>query len=294
MAIGAARDGGVDELGAGDGEFAMKNPTFVSRLMYRLLFNDFSTGLLGRYMYPVITRMTNDDLVFLNWGYEEDPPMAIPLAPSDEPNRACIQLYYHTASRTDLGGKQVLEVSCGHGGGASYLARTLHPASYTGLDLNESGIAFCRKRHHVPGLDFVQGDATDLPFAAESFDAVINIEAAHHYPQFRRFLAEVTRVLRPGGHFLYTDLCRREDIAEWEAALADMPLRMASQEVINTAVLRGLKINSQRSLDLIGRHHLPGFARGMQREFAGAPGSALYDVLQSGAMTYRTYDFVKD
>ncbi len=84
------------------------------------------------------------------------------------------------------------EVSCGHGGGASYLTRTLRPASYTGLDLNEAGIAFCRTRHHVPGLDFVQGDAENLPFDAQSFDAVINIEAAHLYPQFRRFLAEVT------------------------------------------------------------------------------------------------------
>jgi ubiquinone/menaquinone biosynthesis C-methylase UbiE len=97
--------------------------------------------------------------------------------------------------------------------------RTLRPSSYTGLDLNQAGIAFWRKRHTVPGLDFVQGDSENLPFEEQSFDAVINIEAAHCYPRFPRFLAEVARVLRPGGHFLYTDLCRREDIAEWEAAL---------------------------------------------------------------------------
>jgi SAM-dependent methyltransferase len=262
--------------------------------MYRLLFNSFSTSFLGRYMYPIVTRFGNDDLVFLNWGYEEDPPMAIPLSAADEPNRACIQLYHHTAAQTDLRGKRVLEVSCGHGGGAAYLARTVEPTSYTGLDLNETGITFCRKRHRAANLDFVHGDAMNLPFDTESFDAVVNIEAGHHYPQFRRFLAEVTRVLRPGGHFLYTDLCRREDIPEWEAALADVELRMASAEVINTQVLRGLKLNSQRSLDLISRHHLPAFAHGVRREFAGAPGSALYDVLQSGAMTYRTYHFVKD
>ncbi len=101
-------------------------------------------------------------------------------------------------------------------------------------------------------------------------------------------------MLRPGGHFLYSDLCRREDVPEWEAALADVPLRVVSQEVINVQVLRGLKKNSQRSLDLISRHHLPAFVHGVRREFAGAPGSALYDVLQSGALTYRTYDFVKD
>jgi hypothetical protein len=81
--------------------------------MYRLMFNSFSTNFLGQYMYPVVTRITNDECLFLNWGYEEDPPMAIPLSASDEPNRACIQLYHHTATQTELEGKQVLEVSCG-------------------------------------------------------------------------------------------------------------------------------------------------------------------------------------
>ena len=130
----------------------------------------------------------------------------------------------------DLSGKRVLEASCGHGGGASYLVRTLHPASYTGLDLNPAGIEFCRKRHNLPGLDFVQGNAEELPFADQSFDAVINVEASHLYPHFARFLAEVARVLAPGGHFLYTDFRRRRDIAEWDAALADAPMRMLSRE----------------------------------------------------------------
>lgn len=43
----------------------------------------------------------------------------------------------------------------------------------------------------------------------ESFDAVINVEAAHGYPDFPRFLAEVAPVLRPGGRFLYADMSVR-------------------------------------------------------------------------------------
>src|SRR5882757_8753515 len=131
--------------------------------------------------------------------------MNVPLAPSDEPNRACIQLYHRTATQVDLSGKRMLEVGCGHGGGASYLTRTLHPASYTGLDLNVAGIAFCRKIHNLPGLEFVQSNAENLPFPDQSFDALINIESSNHYPQLPRFLAEVARVLCPGGHFLYAD-----------------------------------------------------------------------------------------
>ena len=43
------------------------------------------------------------------------------------------------------------------------LARCNRP-QYTGLDLNPTGIKFCQKRHQVAGLDFVQGDAENLPF----------------------------------------------------------------------------------------------------------------------------------
>jgi ubiquinone/menaquinone biosynthesis C-methylase UbiE len=45
----------------------------------------------------------------------------------------------------------------------------------------------------------VHGDAENLPFPQVSFDAVINVESAHCYGSIERFLAEVHRVLRPGG-----------------------------------------------------------------------------------------------
>ena len=194
---------------------------FVNRLVtnpvvFRLLFTSFVTK-----RFASQTRLLGgDDWLFLNYGYEEDPPMALPLAASDEPHRFFIQLYHRTATQVDLSGKRVLEVSCGHGGGSSYLTRTLKPASYTGLDLNPAGIEFCKTRHHLPGLEFVHGDAQNLPFPDDSFDAVVNVEASHLYPDVPRFLAEVARVLRPGGHFLYADFRRRSAVAEWEAELA--------------------------------------------------------------------------
>ena len=247
-----------------------------------------------KYWYPFLTRRWDaEDVLLLNYGYEEDPPMGVPLAASDERNRYGIQLYHRTATQADLSDKQVLEVSCGHGGGASYVVRTLRPASYTGLDLNADAIAFCRKRHSLPGLDFVRGDAESLPFADESFDAVINVEASHGYPNFPRFLAEVARVLRPGGHFLYADFRARDGIPEWEAALADAPMRLLSERVINAEVLRGLDKLAPRYLELVG-HHLPTFLRPFGRLFVGAPGSLMYRELQRGRLSYRMYCFSKD
>src|ERR1700733_770459 len=159
--------------------------------------------MVWQWWYPFLTRRTRqEETLFLNYGYEEAPAMGIPLVAGDERDRACIQLYHRVATQVPLAGKRILEVSCGHGGGASYLARTLRPARYTGLDLNPSGIRFCQDRHRVDGLSFMQGDAENLPFPDRTFDAVINVEASHCYPHFPRFLSEVARVLKPGGLFL--------------------------------------------------------------------------------------------
>lgn len=241
--------------------------------------------------YPFLTRrLRADEVLFLNYAFEENPPSGLELDPDDEPNRGCIQLYRHVATQTELRGKHVLEVSCGHGGGASYLTRTLHPAHYTGLDLNPPGIAFCQRRHRIDGLTFVQGDAENLPFASDTFDAVINVEASHCYPSMPRFLNEVGRVLRPGGHFLYADFRFRSGVAEWEAALAGAPLRQQQMRVINAEVLRGMELNSARSAELIV-HHLPRFLHPLGRDFAGITGSRVHTAVRDGDISYRSYCF---
>jgi SAM-dependent methyltransferase len=122
---------------------------------------------------------------------------------------------------------------------------------------------------------------------------VINIEASLAYPRLSRFLAEVVRVLRPRGHFLYADFRGRSEFSGWEAALADTQMRQVSERVINPEVLRGLEKNSQRSLELIGRL-LPAFVRPFGRRFAGVPGAGLYRGIQSGKIEYRMYCFTKD
>lgn len=257
----------------------------------------FSVGALRkaiwRLWYPFLTRrLRGEEVLFLNYAFETEPPMGLPLSPADEPDRACIQLYHHVATQVELRGKKVLEVSCGHGGGASYLTRTLQPAHYTGLDLNRTGIAFCRQRHPVDGLDFLEGDAQNLMFADHTFDAVLNVEASHCYPDFPRFLAEVARVLRPGGFFLYADFRFAEGLPGWEQALAAAPLQLLHSRVINAEVLRGMDRNSVRSQALIVRH-LPKFLQSLGRDFAGVQGSRIYAALQRGELSYRSYCFAK-
>ena len=174
---------------------------------------------------------------------------------SDEPNRFGIQLYHRVATQADLSGKT------GAGGQLRPRRRGLLPRPHVapGL-LHGSGLQpgrhrfLPRRRTDVPGLDFVHGDAENLPFADESFDAVINVEASHAYPRLSRFLAEVARVLRPGGHFLYTDFRGRQRVSRagtqhWPTSVA----RRFRNESSIPSVLRGLDKNSERSLELIER-----------------------------------------
>jgi SAM-dependent methyltransferase len=258
-----------------------------------VLDNLFAVGWIRksiwRLWYPFLTRrLRGESVFFLNYAFEEEPPMGIPLAPENEPNRACVQLYHHVAAQVPLRGKDVLEVSCGHGGGAAYVARTFEPRRYTALDLNPVAIRFCQEHHRKEGLNFQQGDAEHLPFDGGTFDAVINVEASHCYPDFPRFLAEVARVLKPGGHFLYADFRFADGFAQWEQALATCPLQIKQVRTINAEVLRGMDRNSARSLKLIDRH-LPKFLHGLGRDFAGVQGSRIYNALVNGELTYRSY-----
>lgn len=271
--------------------------TLKDRLYVDRLYNPIGWKLLPlvtRYSYPWMTRrLASHDVVLMNNGYEEDPSVGLELDDSDEPSRFPIQLYHATATQAgDLAGKRVLEVGCGHGGGASYLTRTQRPASYTGLDLNPAGIEFCRERHSVPDLDFVRGNAEDLPFPDESFDAVINVESSHCYPHFGVFLEEVARVLSPGGYFLYTDSRPRELIADWEAALAAAPLQMISHRDIKDEVMRGMQtqwqLSSMSRSDQRALRQLFGLYEDMDMR-----NGKIYRELETGGFSYRMYCFAK-
>jgi SAM-dependent methyltransferase len=245
--------------------------------------------LIWRTWYPFLTRrLGREPVLFLNYAYQEDPALRLPLDPGDEADRGCIQLYHHVARREDLGGKDVLEVGCGHGGGASYLTRSGGPRSYTGVDLNPAGVRFCRGRHRLQGLSFVEGDAENLPFPDGAFDAVVNVESSHCYPDFPRFLSEVARVLRPGGKLFYADFRFSEGTGAWEQTLEQGPLRVREKRDISREVLRGMDMNSERSLGMVVRF-LPGWMEDLGRDFAGIRGSRVYRAMQEGKAVYRSY-----
>ena len=249
---------------------------------------------LWAWWYPFFTRRVRAQGVdFLNYAFQEEAAAPLALSAVDEPNRPNIQLYEHVRGEVGLAGLRVLEVSCGHGGGASYFTRTYQPAEYVGMDLNPEAIRHAEARHRVAGLRFQVGDAQKLPFPDASFDVVVNVEASHCYPDFPGFVEEVARVLKPAGRFRHADLRYRNGVDEWVAALAKHPqLRLDEMRLINPEVIRGMELNTPRYAAMV-KQALPGFLPALALDFAGVTGSRLYRDALSGEMSYRSFKLTK-
>ena len=96
-------------------------------------------------------------------------------------------------------GKRVLEI--GVGAGTDFVQWVRAGAIATGVDLTSRGVELTRERLALEGLsaDVRQANAEALPFPDGSFDHVYSWGVLHHSPDTPRAIAEVHRVLRPGG-----------------------------------------------------------------------------------------------
>lgn len=245
---------------------------------------------LWRAWYPFFSRrIAGKGVDFLNYAFDPLDGSRPALEPQDEPMRHNVQLYAHVVGGADLRGRRVLEVSCGHGGGASWIMRTFRPSEYVGLDLNLEAIGHCLARHRLTGLGFVRGDAQALPFPDASFDVVLNVEASHCYPDFPAFVGEVARVLRPGGRFLHADLRHAGGVSEWVGALVSRPgLRLDAMRLITPEVIRGMEAVSPRHEALV-RECLPWPLKRLGLDFAGVRGSLPHRALREGELDYRSF-----
>jgi ubiquinone/menaquinone biosynthesis C-methylase UbiE len=207
------------------------------------------------------------------------------LLPEDENERLPLQLYHRVASALDLRGKDVLEISSGRGGGASYVFRYLKPRSYVGLDIASSAVAFCRRQHRHEGLTFVQGDAMALPFAEHAFDVVLSVEASHNYGDRAHVFQQIFKRLKPGGHFLYTDVLTHSLYLKAVGYLRDAGFEVLEDERISDEVLASMQAENTRKLDMINRI-MPRFLHKFSRFCVGTTDSYPYLKIKEGESTY--------
>ena len=96
-------------------------------------------------------------------------------------------------------GDRVLDVGCGTGSLSFALPEAANVASVTGIDQAEVYLEYARTRSADPRFTFRYGDARSLPFADGSFDCAFSMLVLHFIPDAQRAVAEMRRVVRPGG-----------------------------------------------------------------------------------------------
>ena len=102
-----------------------------------------------------------------------------------------------------------LEIGCGLGKGARLLVRKMGFKQVYAFDLEEKLVKKAvhgRSQNLEKHIAFFVGDAQDLPFPNDCFDAVVNFGIIHHVLDWRRCISELNRVTRPGGAFYFEEI----------------------------------------------------------------------------------------
>jgi SAM-dependent methyltransferase len=144
----------------------------------------------------------------IHWGYWPDPGTARIDSPEDY-GAAAERLGLELLAMADIRpGMRVLDAGCGFGGTLASLREKVAGLDLVGLNIDarqlQRAAALAREGSGAPP-SFVAADACTLPFADASFDRVLAVECIFHFPSRAAFLAEVRRVLRPGGVLVLSD-----------------------------------------------------------------------------------------
>lgn len=138
---------------------------------------------------------------------------AIERAAMNNPIRAAHQhhreaAWFRRLAGGDLSGHNVLEIGCGRGIGAEVILDRLNADHVTAFDLDETMVELARKRLHQRPVSLSVGDVCDIDQPAASHDTIVDFGIIHHVPHWQEGIAEIARVLRPGGLLLFEEVPR--------------------------------------------------------------------------------------
>ncbi len=124
----------------------------------------------------------------------------------NSPENYLIYLFHmatYDFARSHVDGRCVLDYGCGSGYGTHHVAPSCK--SIVGVDIAEEAIQYAQANYRDPNLSYrpiEPADKAPLPFESESFDTVLSFQVIEHIRDPRPYLAEIERVLKPGGIFI--------------------------------------------------------------------------------------------
>ena len=132
----------------------------------------------------------------------------------NNPVRAALQRHYEAAILHRLGGDirggRALEIGCGRGVGAEIILERFNAERVDAFDLDPDMVqrAELRLARFGDRVRLWTGSAVGIAASDGSYDAVFDFGIIHHVPQWRDVIAEVRRVLMPGGRFYFEEVTR--------------------------------------------------------------------------------------
>ncbi len=198
VAIGRRRTADMEPVDCFEGGSGIEGPYLAASVPLYLptLIRDYRTGVAG---------------AFLHLGHWDDENVHLTLLEARTAANERILGLVELRDECD-----VLDVACGVGGTIDSIDSRISHSTLVGCDVDEAVLQLAAARTVGPHnrISWVQTDAVSLPFADESFDLVVSIEAMMHFPSRVEFMREAHRVLRPGGSLVGSDLMLSDDAHE--------------------------------------------------------------------------------
>ena len=211
-----------------------------------------------------------------------------------------IELYNYVVQESgiDLTDKELLEIGCGRGGGTAHIADIYSPGHTHGIDFSNRSIQICRKCYPSKTLSLEVGEATDLPYSDDTFDAILSIETSHMIDDKHLFFSEAARVAKPGAVFMYLDFFYTKhssfhSIDKIEEAIDHSSWVIESKSDLTPHVFKSLTHSAPMREAMI-HTKCPKILQRQVHEFCMTRPSSAYRAFQDGRTLYFFYILKKE